>query len=108
MADADTLYGAARRRTVLDPEAMRRLVRMAKLARLMDTALRVPGTNIRFGADSIMGLLPVAGDAAGVVAPSSGEGIYYAMVGGRVAAYFEKVTGLSQDSLPRRIASNVI
>lgn len=28
----------------------------------------------------------LSGDAAGVVAPSSGEGIYYAMVGGRVAA----------------------
>ncbi|MFW2542933.1 geranylgeranyl diphosphate reductase [Primorskyibacter sp. 2E107] len=28
----------------------------------------------------------LAGDAAGVVAPSSGEGIYYAMVGGRAAA----------------------
>ncbi|WP_299438638.1 geranylgeranyl diphosphate reductase [uncultured Rhodospira sp.] len=27
----------------------------------------------------------LAGDAAGVVAPSSGEGIYYAMVGGRLA-----------------------
>lgn len=33
------------------------------------------------GADVLL-----AGDAAGVVAPSSGEGIYYAMVGGRVAA----------------------
>jgi geranylgeranyl reductase len=28
----------------------------------------------------------LAGDAAGVVAPSSGEGIFYAMAGGRVAA----------------------
>jgi geranylgeranyl reductase len=28
----------------------------------------------------------LAGDASGVVAPASGEGIYYAMVGGRVAA----------------------
>jgi geranylgeranyl reductase len=28
----------------------------------------------------------VAGDAAGVVAPASGEGIYYALVGGRMAA----------------------
>ena len=28
----------------------------------------------------------VAGDAAGVVAPASGEGIYYAMAGGRFAA----------------------
>jgi geranylgeranyl reductase len=34
----------------------------------------------------------LAGDAAGVVAPSSGEGIYYAMFGGRVAA--EAVTEL--------------
>ncbi|MEM6300173.1 MAG: geranylgeranyl diphosphate reductase [Pseudomonadota bacterium] len=28
----------------------------------------------------------LAGDAAGVVAPASGEGIYYAMLGGRIAA----------------------
>ena len=31
--------------------------------------------------------LVLSGDAAGVVAPSSGEGIYYAMVGGQEAAY---------------------
>jgi len=30
--------------------------------------------------------LVLAGDAAGVVAPASGEGIYYAMAGGRFAA----------------------
>ena len=28
----------------------------------------------------------LAGDAAGVVAPASGEGIYYALLGGRLAA----------------------
>jgi len=28
----------------------------------------------------------LAGDAAGIVAPSSGEGIFYAMTGGRLAA----------------------
>ena len=28
----------------------------------------------------------VAGDAAGIVAPASGEGIYYAMVGGQLVA----------------------
>ena len=28
----------------------------------------------------------LAGDAAGVVAPASGEGIYYAMLGGRLSA----------------------
>ncbi|WGH80263.1 geranylgeranyl diphosphate reductase [Jannaschia ovalis] len=39
----------------------------------------------------------LAGDAAGVVAPSSGEGIYYAMVGGRVAALAcEKVLATGQ------------
>ncbi|MEX1366969.1 MAG: geranylgeranyl diphosphate reductase, partial [Nannocystaceae bacterium] len=40
----------------------------------------------------------LAGDAAGVVAPASGEGIYYAMVGGQVAAqagveFLEKLDG---------------
>ena len=37
------------------------------IARLMDNALRVPGTNIRFGLDSILGLVPVIGDSAGGV-----------------------------------------
>ncbi|WP_137131759.1 DUF4112 domain-containing protein [Rhizobium sp. FY34] len=46
---------------------MRRIARMAKLARLMDTAIRIPGTGIRFGADSVLGLLPVVGDASGAV-----------------------------------------
>lgn len=35
--------------------------------------------------------LVLAGDAAGVVAPASGEGIYYAMAGGRCAAEAAKV-----------------
>ena len=49
----------------------------------------------------------LAGDAAGVVAPSSGEGIYYAMVGGRVAATAAAATlasGRLQDlTLARRL-----
>ena len=40
----------------------------------------------------------VAGDAAGVVAPSSGEGIYYAMAAGREAAYAAKQFLLSQNT----------
>lgn len=55
------------RRMGLDADAMRRLARLAKLARFMDTALRVPGTRIRFGADSILGLVPVVGDAGGAL-----------------------------------------
>ncbi len=36
-----------------------------QLARLLDAAIRVPGTNIRFGLDAILGLIPGAGDLAG-------------------------------------------
>jgi hypothetical protein len=38
------------------------LRRVRTLARTLDTAIRVPGTGIRFGLDSIVGLVPVAGD----------------------------------------------
>ncbi|MCF8206905.1 MAG: geranylgeranyl diphosphate reductase [Methylotenera sp.] len=45
----------------------------------------------------------LAGDAAGVVAPASGEGIYYAMLGGRLAA--EAVAELLRTGKPRALAS---
>ncbi|MBD9650145.1 DUF4112 domain-containing protein [Ensifer sp. ENS09] len=41
-----------------------RLRRMRGLARLMDTALRIPGTRVSFGADSVIGLVPGVGDFA--------------------------------------------
>ncbi len=44
----------------------------------------------------------LAGDAAGVVAPASGEGIYYAMVGGQFAA--EAVTELLRTGDSRALA----
>ena len=46
----------------------------------------------------------LAGDAAGVVAPSSGEGIYYAMVGGRVAATAAQATLASGKAGKLRLA----
>jgi geranylgeranyl reductase len=46
----------------------------------------------------------LAGDAAGVVAPSSGEGIYYAMVGGRVAATAAQATLASGNPGKLRLA----
>jgi hypothetical protein len=49
----------------LDDHA-RRLARLKQLARIMDTALRIPGTRIRFGADSALGLIPGAGDVLGL------------------------------------------
>ncbi len=48
-----------------DADALRRLTRLSRLARLMDTAVRVPGINVRFGLDSVIGLFPGVGDAAG-------------------------------------------
>lgn len=43
----------------------------------------------------------LAGDAAGVVAPASGEGIYYAMLGGRLAA--DAVEAFRQSGDPRAL-----
>ena len=37
--------------------------RLESLARVMDSAIRVPGTNITFGADAVMGVVPVLGNA---------------------------------------------
>jgi hypothetical protein len=37
-----------------------------QLTTLMDKAFQIPGTNIRFGIDSILGLLPVIGDTLSV------------------------------------------
>ncbi|MBX3636946.1 MAG: geranylgeranyl diphosphate reductase [Rubrivivax sp.] len=44
----------------------------------------------------------LAGDAAGVVAPASGEGIYYAMYGGRVAA--DAAAAFLESGQPRALA----
>ena len=39
------------------------LGRIRTVSRLLDGAFRIPGTNVRFGIDPILGILPVAGDA---------------------------------------------
>jgi hypothetical protein len=41
----------------------RDLARLDRLADLLDSSFRVPGTNIRFGLDSILGFLPLVGDS---------------------------------------------
>ena len=48
-------------------ERLRRLRRLSGIARLMDTAVGIPGTRFRFGADSVLGLLPLVGDGAGAM-----------------------------------------
>ena len=48
-------------------ERLRKIRRIGAIARLMDTAIGIPGTRIRFGADSVFGLIPVIGDAGGAL-----------------------------------------
>jgi Domain of unknown function (DUF4112) len=36
-----------------------------QLARLLDAAVRIPGTDVRLGLDAVLGLIPGAGDIAG-------------------------------------------
>ncbi len=45
------------------PGAQARLARLRRLAWLIDGAFRLPGTRFRFGLNSVIGLLPVGGDA---------------------------------------------
>lgn len=42
----------------------RRLDLLRRWARIFDSAFRIPGTNIRFGIDPILGLVPGVGDLA--------------------------------------------
>ena len=44
------------------PSKIPELDLIEKITRLMDNAFRIPGTNIRFGLDPIMGLFPFIGD----------------------------------------------
>jgi hypothetical protein len=53
--------------TIAHQELVLRLRRVHAIARLMDTAVRIPGTGIRFGADSVLGLIPGIGDAGGAL-----------------------------------------
>lgn len=45
---------------VADPQT--RLTHLRQLARALDTAVRIPGTNVRFGLDALVGLIPGVGD----------------------------------------------
>jgi hypothetical protein len=59
--DLDMPPGTARG---LSPrEAARRLALLRRAAWLLDGAARVPGTNFRFGLNSLIGLVPGGGDA---------------------------------------------
>ena len=41
------------------------LERVRGMSRLLDTAIRIPGTSLRFGLDALIGLIPGVGDVVG-------------------------------------------
>jgi hypothetical protein len=45
------------------PDTMARLARLRRLAWMIDGVFSLPGTRFRFGLNSVIGLLPVGGDA---------------------------------------------
>lgn len=47
---------------ITDPQRHQQLERLLSIAELMDGLFRVPGTNIEFGLDAIIGMLPGIGD----------------------------------------------
>ncbi|HJZ57977.1 MAG TPA: DUF4112 domain-containing protein [Gemmataceae bacterium] len=59
----------------LVPDKLDHLSAVRSLAKLMDTAFTIPGTNVRFGLDALLGLLPGIGDAI-----SSAVGGYIVMI----------------------------
>ena len=49
------------------PSEDARLTRVRSLARVLDSAVPIPGTSFRFGLDPVLGLVPGLGDLAGAV-----------------------------------------
>lgn len=47
-------------------EASDQHLRVRRLAHLLDSSVRIPGTQHRFGLDAVVGLVPGIGDAAGL------------------------------------------
>lgn len=56
------------RRAGLDPASRRRLDRVQRMAKVLDSQFRVPGTSRTFGVDALLGLVPGVGAGAGLVA----------------------------------------
>ncbi len=53
--------------TIAADDTLNVLKRLKLLARFMDNGWGIPFTNIRFGADSVLGLVPGAGDIAAML-----------------------------------------
>jgi hypothetical protein len=67
------------------------LTRARALTRLLDSAVRVPGTSVRFGLDPVLGLVPGLGDVAG--AAVSGYLVLLAARAGAPATVIARMVG---------------
>jgi hypothetical protein len=65
----DARFGAAPAAATLPGEFEESFARIETLAKALDSAVRIPGTNIVMGLDALLGLVPVVGDAvSGIIA----------------------------------------
>jgi len=55
-------FGTSSGNPFADLSREQRLARLDALAKLLDVAFIVPGTNVRYGIDGLIGLIPVVGD----------------------------------------------
>ncbi|WP_440008035.1 DUF4112 domain-containing protein [Halomicrococcus sp. SG-WS-1] len=79
----------------LPPEKRDSIERVRALSTVMDDAIRVPGTDYRFGLDPVLGLLPVGGDALSAVIS-----LYIVLEG--------YLMGVPQDKLARMVGNVVL
>jgi hypothetical protein len=63
----DPAFPSASTAPMMGARQHRQLERLRTMARLLDTAFRVPGTRHRFGLDALIGLVPGIGDAIGAI-----------------------------------------
>ncbi len=68
--------------------------RIRRLARILDSAVGIPGTRWRFGVDALIGLIPVVGDVAGLLL-----GAYF---------FFEGLRIRAPRSVLLRMAANIV
>jgi hypothetical protein len=65
-----TATASAPRAAVTAADRAKTLKRLSRLARTMDTAIKIPFVKTRLGADALLGLIPGLGDMAGLLVSS--------------------------------------
>ena len=79
------------------PQRAAKQAELRKVAHLLDSAFRIPGTQRRFGLDALMGLVPGFGDVAGL-AVSTGLVVQAVRLGARGATVVRMVLLVALDA----------